>query len=230
MAPERASNVTMIEEFVDWLLEWITKISPSVTVLGVIITIIFALRRKILFKILRYIKKERLLTCVVIINDLLDDIDMKELPNILVDFRKSHVIDMHAKEVLVDLKNIIVLEKDVQVPLRVLLSEDKSKAEIALIKNKKVWNEIRKDGRVQKALESVLNIFYERLKLQALASNQKVNTKGIKESIEKITSKQNIMMKRKMRFKIETYNEKKRRKEEIKKKDAQMKALHDKFK
>jgi len=225
--------------------ELFSKGGLALTVLGLAIvfvvkvyTFIKKLRRgkeevwseRMVRKIVKHLGAGQFLDAIIIVNDLLRIIPAEDMVNLLIEFRDKFDLKMEMKDSMLDLKNLLTFEKNViSNPIHDILSEYKRMKQVAVMKNKKRWNRLKKKKKVKMAMEGILS-HYKILRKNAIdEARRKGRVEMIERKIEAIVNENNIERNRRIRHKIETFNEEKRIKEDEEKKKKMREDLYELF-
>lgn len=185
----------------------------------------------IAYKTVRKIGKGKIMDIILLVNELTYDTTLEDLKEMLTRFKKKHALEMDMKASTIDISDIFAIQKALQAPkVSKEIQEYKRKKEYGIIKNKKRWNQILHDIRVDRALDGIINTLVTRYEIQAHAANKKVNVDQITSLINTIKSDSNLMKNRATRKKIETYNEQLRSQEKEADLDKIQRKLHEIFK
>lgn len=197
---------------------------------GIIIGIIIKVYRNIYYKTLREIGKGRLMDMLLLLTELTNEIPVEDLHDLLTRFKKKYAIEYGMKESMMDISHLMTIKKTMSSrKVMDFMNEIRERREHALIKNKKRWNSIRKDRSVDRALDSILNILHERLKIQAASAKKKANVFQIQQLISRITCEENVLKNREIRKKLESAREKLENDRKMEKLDEVKEELHEVF-
>lgn len=214
-------------QFGEMLLKFVQDTGIWITLGGFIIARIIAFKRNILQKIQREMGKGKLITALMIFTELLNELDIDNLYELILVFKEKYSLEKDMKESLMDLSSLLSIKKSIEMPsVQELLEKYKKRkdSKIVLLKNKKHWNRIRNDPVVDKALNSIMNIMHEKLKMRALSIKEQANVEKINAMISSMKS--NIPRNRKLRKEIETLNDDIKEKERIGELDKIKKRLY----
>lgn len=201
-----------IEEWLEIFLDWVNKFGIGITVFCAMVVIIFRIKNDIGYKTIRAFGKGKLMDLLLKLNNILEKMgmSMESADKFLDKMQGEYLLKMDMEEGIMDLQALLSMKKTLSQPgVNEVLQEYKKKSKYGVIKNKKRWNEIRKDPKVDEALEAILDSLVSNIKLKAMASKEKV--KGtltqINLLIKAIGSDENILRNREKRKEIETYSE-----------------------
>lgn len=218
--------LTVLTEFKDA----ITAISILLGILGAVIGIINKFRNRVWGKLLRQWGKEKIFTCLKILEFLLQYMTIDEIQDLLLQFRKSQMLEEDMKEGVVSMKNIIKTKMDIPIIVASFKGNyiNKKKAKIAELKNKKFLNRLKKDKDLQAKLDAVTNVILEKIKLQAITAKEKGKVDQVENLVKNIHSKKEKNREKRKAIERETEKAARKRIEEQKKRKGRQ--LHDKFK
>lgn len=217
--------LTEVLEFLTQFKDAITVMSILLGILGAVIGIINKFRNRVWGKLLRQWGKEKIFTCLKILEFLLQYMTIDDIMNLLVKFKRTNMLENDMKESVLSMRSIVKTKLDIPIIVASFKGNymDKSKKKVAEMKNKKFLNNLKKDKDLQLKLDTVANIILEKIKLQAVTAKEKGRVDQIENLIGTIyLKKDENRLKRK---KIEVETEKAQREREEKKKRKQGRKL-----
>ena len=222
------------DDIIDMVAEFFNKIGGyltlSITILGFLIgfTIkLIGMRKDVTRKLVRAMGAGKLMDILLKIDKMSDKVPLSALDSCIDRFS----VELGMKDIAVDLSAILAAKKALKEPsVSEVLQEYKKKQDYGIIKNKKQWNELRRDPKVDKALGVLVEHLVKKYTEQIQKAREKGNVDQIKQVIDAIKNDENIKLNRQKRKEIETFNEELRNKE----KEVDLKRisqqLHDIFK
>jgi len=210
------------------IIDFLRDLGPWITVAGLLIGIVIAVRRNIIFKIKHTMGEEQLLDCIQIVADLMKDIPVQDIKRLLVQFKNKCQLEYGMKETLLDIHQLLSVKNAVNLPtVTEILQEYKRRKETATIKNKKRWDIVRKGKNMSENLKAVLEILNTQMVLQSQNTQYKARITAVNELIESIKAK--IPENRILRKQLEEIKEKAEKERNIEKLDKTREKLYQIF-
>jgi len=190
-------------------------------VLGAILKLV-SMKKDVLRKMIKAIGKGKLMDILLKINEMTDRVPM----DVLDAFINKCGIELDMKDIAGNLNTLLSVKEVLREPsVNEVMAEYKKKHDYGVLRDKKRWNEIRRDPRVDKALDALVNHLVDKYHKQVTEANEKGNVAQMKQLVATIMSDENVLKNRAKRKKIETFNEGLRARE----KDAYIKKLQEKL-
>jgi hypothetical protein len=202
-----------ILDFAGIVIEFFKGAGIWITLLGYVIARIIAFKRNIINKLQKEMGKGKLMTALVILNVILDSVDVDRVYDLLLEFKDKQALESDIKNMASDLYEILKTSIPLETSKEIMDKYREEQGEkIILLKNRKRWNTIRNDPKVDKALASILNIIYEKMKIRRIVANEKGKTRNVKDIVK--SKWRNIPINKVKRKALEVYFEKKKNDEE----------------
>ena len=205
-----------------------------ITVIAVLLGVALKIRNDIVYRTVRTIGKGKLMEILLLVNQLTQDFAIDDLNKMLKEFIEKQELEHGMKRAAIDIRQLIMARTVLQEPsVKAVIQRYEAKKNMAFIKNKKRWEQLKNDPKIDKALDSILDILERRLSLQAMTAREKGKVERVENIIQAIKSDENILKNRETRKQIETATEKIRaqeKDEKLKKKGEDLHALFKKKK
>ena len=183
------------------------------TLVGFIIGAIIKIRqvrKDALNKMARAMGKGKLMDLLLKLNEMSDKVPINALDTFFNKFSTEYAM----KDVASGLRYLLSVGRSLKEPtVDEVLKRYKEEHDYGVLGNKKRWNKMRHDPKVDKALAALESHLVEKYMRQIEIAKEKGNVDQIKKLIDSINNDKNIKKNREMRKKLEMFNEKLRTQE-----------------
>jgi hypothetical protein len=197
-----------VEELMSLFSDFLNKFGVGITVFCAFVIIIMRIKNDVGYKTARAMGKGKLMELLLLLNGIVSKMSLERAKQFLKKFESEYTLKLDMEDSAVDIEALMSVKKIISQPkVTKALEEYRKEQEYGVLKNKKRWNRIRNDPKVDEALEVILDSLVANVKLKAMSAREKGNVGQIEALIKAIKSDENVMKNRAKRKELEKYNE-----------------------